>query len=54
MSPEEWLASQTQATPATPAAAPAGPVAAPGMPGARVTPTEQAVRNQDADRKSVV
>ena len=44
MSPEEWLASQTQATPAAPAA----PVAAPGMPGARVTPTEQAARNQDA------
>ena len=42
MSPEEWLASQ--ATPAAPAA----PVAAPGMPGARVTPTEQAARNQDA------
>ena len=41
MSPEEWLASQTQA-------APAAPVAAPGMPGARVTPTEQAARNQDA------
>ena len=41
MSPEEWLASQTQA-------APAAPVAAPGMPGARVTATEQAARNQDA------
>ena len=42
MSPEEWLASQ--ATPAAPAA----PVAAPGMPGARVTPTEQAARDQEA------
>ena len=41
MSPEEWLASQTQV-------APAAPVAAPGMPGARVTPTEQAVRNQES------
>ena len=51
MSPEEWLASQTQAAPAvaTPAVVPsAGAVAAPGMPGARVTPTEQAARNQDA------
>ena len=49
MSPEEWLASQaTPAAPAAPVAAPAAPVAAPGMPGARVTPTEQAARNQDA------
>ena len=48
MSPEEWLASQTQVAPAAPVAAPVGPVAAPGMPGARVTPTEQATRNQDA------
>lgn len=30
------------------AQAPTGPVAAPGMPGARVTPTEQAARDQDA------
>ena len=44
MSPEEWLASQTQAAPAAPAA----PVAAPGMSGARVTPTEQAARNQES------
>lgn len=48
MSPEEWLASQTQVAPATPAAAPAAPVAAPGMPGARVTPNEQAARDQEA------
>ena len=51
MSPEEWLASQTQAAPAvaTPAVVPsAGAVAAPGMPGARVTPTEQAARDQEA------
>ena len=48
MSPEEWLASQTQAAPAAPVAAPTGPVAAPGMPGARVTPTEQAARDQEA------
>ena len=48
MSPEEWLASQTQVAPAASVAAPVGPVAAPGMPGARVTATEQAVRNQDA------
>jgi len=48
MSPQEWLASQTQAAPAAPAAAPAAPVAAPGMPGARVTPTEQAARDQEA------
>jgi len=48
MSPEEWLASQTQVAFAAPVAAPVGPVAAPGMPGARVTPTEQATRNQDA------
>ena len=48
MSPEEWLASQTQAAPAAPVAAPTGPVAAPGMPGARVTPSEQAARDQEA------
>lgn len=46
MSPEEWLASQ--ATPAAPVAAPTGPVAAPGMLGARVMPTEQAARDQEA------
>lgn len=48
MSPEEWLASQTQVAPAAPVAAPTGPVAAPGMPGARVTATEQAARDQEA------
>ena len=45
MSPQEWLASQTQAAPA---AASAAPVAAPGMPGSRVTPNEQAARDQEA------
>ena len=48
MSPQEWLASQTQVAPAAPVAAPTGPVAAPGMPGARVTATEQAARDQEA------
>ena len=48
MSPEEWLASQTQVAPAAPVAAPVAPVAAPGMPGARVTANEQAARDQEA------
>jgi hypothetical protein len=48
MSPEEWLASQTQVAPAAPVAAPAAPVAAPGITGARVTPSEQAARDQEA------
>ena len=45
MSPEEWLASQTQAAPATPASMPA---AAPAIPSSQIAPSVQAAQDQGA------